>query len=58
VLKALGWEDDLAHGSLRFSLGRFTTEAEINFAIEKIRSSVKDLRAISPLWEMHKKALI
>jgi cysteine desulfurase len=58
VLKALGWEGDLAHGSLRFSLGRFTTEDEIEFVIEKIKHSVKNLRKMSPLWEMHKKAML
>jgi cysteine desulfurase len=58
VLKALGWEDDLAHGSLRFSLGRFTTEEEIDFVIDKIKASVKNLRTMSPLWEMYKKAMI
>jgi cysteine desulfurase len=58
VLKALGWEDDLAHGSLRFSLGRFTTEEEIDFVFERIKTSVKNLRTMSPLWEMYKKAMI
>jgi cysteine desulfurase len=58
VLKALGWDDDLAHGSLRFSLGRFTTEEEIDFTIEKVKSSVKTMREMSPLWDMYKKEMI
>jgi cysteine desulfurase len=54
VLKALGLGDDLAHGSLRFGLGRYTTEEQIGYAIEKVSGAVARLRAVSPLWEMHK----
>jgi cysteine desulfurase len=54
VLRALGREDELAHSSLRFSLGRFTTIEEVDFAIEKIRREVGRLRELSPLWEMFK----
>jgi cysteine desulfurase len=54
VLRALGLDDEQAHSSIRFSIGRFTTEEEIDFAIEKIRDAVEKLRALSPLWDMYK----
>lgn len=54
VLRALGMEDDLAHSSLRISLGRFTTEDEVDFALERIRESVEKLRALSPQWSRRK----
>jgi cysteine desulfurase len=54
VLRALGREDELAHSSIRFSLGRFTTTEEVNYAIEKIREQVGRLRDLSPLWDMYK----
>ncbi|CPK77165.1 cysteine desulfurase [Bordetella pertussis] len=52
VLRALGRNDELAHSSIRFTLGRFTTEQEIDFTIELIKSRVGKLRDMSPLWEM------
>lgn len=52
VLRALGRNDELAHSSIRFTIGRFTTEAEIDFTIELIKSRVGKLRDMSPLWEM------
>jgi cysteine desulfurase len=52
VLHALGVEDDLAHTSIRFGIGRFTTEEEIDYAIELVRSKITKLRELSPLWEM------
>ncbi len=52
VLKSLGLGDELAHSSIRFSLGRFTTEAEVDFAAERVITEVKRLREMSPLWEM------
>lgn len=52
VLKALGLGDDLAHSSIRFSIGRFTTTAEVDYAIERICSTAERLRAMSPLYEM------
>ena len=52
VLKALGVGDDLAHSSIRFSFGRFTTEEEIDYAVERVCSTVDRLRAMSPLYEM------
>ncbi len=54
VLRALGLNDELAHSSIRFSFGRFMTEAEIDYAIELIRVAVDKLRAMSPLWDMYK----
>ncbi len=54
VLRALGRSDELAHSSVRITLGRFTTEQEIDFAAELIRKKVEKLRELSPLWEMYK----
>ena len=53
VLRALGRSDELAHSSLRMSIGRFTTEAEIDYAIASIAENVTKLRELSPLWEVH-----
>jgi cysteine desulfurase len=53
VLRALGRSDELAHSSLRMTIGRFTTEEEIDYAISTIRQNVARLRELSPLWEMH-----
>jgi cysteine desulfurase len=57
VLKALGIGDDLAHTSIRFSIGRFTTDEEIDFAAKKVVSTVKKLRDLSPLYEMVKEGI-
>ncbi|MDQ3028077.1 MAG: IscS subfamily cysteine desulfurase [Pseudomonadota bacterium] len=54
VLRALGRNDELAHSSIRFTLGRFTTEQDIEFAIKLIRERIGKLREMSPLWEMYK----
>ncbi len=54
VLRALGRSDELAHSSLRMTIGRYTTEAEIDYAIETIKLNVAKLRDLSPLWEMFK----
>jgi cysteine desulfurase len=54
VLRALGRNDELAHSSIRFSIGRFTTEEEIDYAINLLKSKVGKLRDLSPLWEMFK----
>ena len=54
VLRALGMNDELAHSSLRFSIGRFTTEQDIDYAIGKIRDAVGKLRELSPLWDMYR----
>jgi cysteine desulfurase len=53
VLRALGRSDELAHSSIRFSVGRFTTEEEIDFTIDLLQRKVAKLREMSPLWEMH-----
>jgi len=54
VLRALGRNDELAHSSIRFSIGRFTTEEEVDFTIELVKSKIAKLRELSPLWEMYK----
>ena len=54
VLRALGLNDELAHSSLRITIGRFTTEEEVDYTIEKIHAAVAKLRELSPLWDMYK----
>ncbi|HQZ46513.1 MAG TPA: aminotransferase class V-fold PLP-dependent enzyme, partial [Usitatibacteraceae bacterium] len=54
VLRALGRNDELAHSSIRFTIGRYTTEAEIDFSVKLIRERIGKLREMSPLWEMYK----
>ncbi|MBL0123115.1 MAG: IscS subfamily cysteine desulfurase [Betaproteobacteria bacterium] len=54
VLRALGRNDELAHSSIRFTIGRFTTEADIDFAIKLLKERIQKLRDMSPLWEMYK----
>lgn len=57
VLRALGRNDELAHSSIRFTLGRFTTEADIDFAVELLKQRIGKLREMSPLWEMYKEGI-
>ncbi len=53
VLRALGRSDELAHSSIRFTVGRFTTEEEVDYVIELLKNKIGKLRELSPLWEMH-----
>ena len=53
VLRALGRSDELAHSSLRMTIGRFTTEEDIDYAVKLIHGKIAKLRELSPLWEMH-----
>jgi len=57
VLRALGRNDELAHSSIRFTMGRFTTEEDIDYAIEQIRTNISKLRDLSPLWDMFKEGI-
>ncbi|MFT5837873.1 MAG: cysteine desulfurase [Flavobacteriales bacterium] len=57
VLRALGLNDELAHSSIRFTTGRFTTEAEIDYVIGVIRNAIEKLRDMSPLWDMYKEGI-
>jgi cysteine desulfurase len=57
VLKALGLDDELAHSSLRFGLGRFTTDEEVDYTINHVKTAVEKLRDMSPLWEMFKEGI-
>ncbi|UGQ49251.1 IscS subfamily cysteine desulfurase [Massilia endophytica] len=57
VLRALGRSDELAHSSIRFTIGRFTTEQDIDFAVELMKSKVGKLRELSPLWDMFKEGI-
>ncbi len=57
VLRALGRDDELAHSSIRFTIGRFTTVEEVDYAIELIRKAVIKLRDLSPLWDMYKEGI-
>jgi len=57
VLRALGRSDELAHSSIRFTIGRFTTEADVDYTVELLKRKVEKLRELSPLWEMHKEGV-
>jgi cysteine desulfurase len=57
VLRALGREDELAHSSIRFTIGRFTTQEEIDYVVAKVRHQVDRLRELSPLWDMYKEGI-
>ncbi len=57
VLRALGRNDELAHSSIRFTFGRFTTEEEVDYAASKVREAVDKLRELSPLWDMYKEGV-
>lgn len=57
VLRALGRQDELAHSSIRFTIGRFTTEEEVDWVIDRIQSQVTRLRELSPLWDMYKEGI-
>ena len=57
VLRALGRSDELAHSSIRFTVGRFTTEDEIDYTVDLIKHKIAKLRELSPLWEMYKEGV-
>ena len=57
VLRALGRNDELAHSSIRFSFGRYTTEADVDFTVELLKKQIGHLRELSPLWEMHQEGI-
>src|SRR5213594_1643993 len=57
VLRALGRSDELAHSSIRFTVGRFTTEDEIDYTVDLIKHKIAKLRELSPLWEMYKEGI-
>jgi cysteine desulfurase len=57
VLRAIGREDELAHSSIRFTLGRFSTREEVDYAVDRIRTQVSRLRELSPLWDMYKEGV-
>lgn len=57
VLRAIGRDDELAHSSIRFSMGRFTTTEDIDYAIRIIRENIGKLREMSPLWDMYKEGI-
>jgi cysteine desulfurase len=57
VLRALGRSDELAHSSIRFTVGRFTTEEEIDYTVELVQRKIAKLRELSPLWEMHQEGI-
>ena len=57
VLRALGRDDELAHSSIRFTLGRFNTEEEIDYAVKLLRAKIQKLRDLSPLWDMYKEGI-
>jgi cysteine desulfurase len=57
VLRSMGLDEDLAHSSIRFGLGRFNTEEEVDYVGELVTGKVKKLRDMSPLWEMHQQGI-
>jgi cysteine desulfurase len=57
VLRAIGRNDELAHSSIRFTIGRFTTREEIDYIVERVREKVAKLRELSPLWDMFKEGI-
>ena len=54
VLRALGRDDELAHSSIRITIGKYTTEEEVDYAVDLLKKSVEKLRNLSPLWDMYK----
>ena len=57
MLRALGRSDELAHSSIRFSIGRFTTEEDVDYTINLMKSKIGKLRELSPLWEMYQEGI-
>ena len=56
-MRALGRSDELAHSSIRFTIGRFTTEEDVDFAVKTVKAAVARLRDLSPLWDMYKEGI-
>ena len=57
VLRALGRSDELAHSSIRFTIGRYTSETDVDYTVDLVKRKIEKLRELSPLWEMHQEGI-